>query len=790
VVAEIDPGGDLIILTAGVTSPFAVVKLDHATGSPLWSYEVPDTVGGVQLAVDSSGDVAVHHWATAGTVLRKLDGGSGVPIWGPVPTGPPGSPGDLAFAPDGSILLVSSIIPPQLVQRRSGADGSLIWEAEVGSGDHLAVDGSGDVFLLGQQGASSLLSKYAGSSGALLWGPVVQDDPLWGELMVTPQGDPIVGGQGVGGASAVKYDGATGALLWGPIGPGAGTYYYQGLVVDPSGDVFLTGTAADPTFADIVAARLSGVDGSFVWGPLTYDGGENEQALAAGLDPLGNLVVGGVTAPTYLSLGHRSLILGYDAETGSMLWDPLFGETPYASVQFVRSGDGLLYTIDRISRPEGTAVRAFTFALGVETPPDDFLVDCGDFLSLQLEAGNEVGVVVWSLEAGTLPAGVTLTSGGLLSGTPMEVGDFPIRVRVEDSTMAFATRDLTIVVGFGDPIPIVATPLSSCQVLLQVPGSWDNYRWEPGGEATPFIVVSPFHDTVYGVTVSDVSGCPMRETVLVRATRLVDPSCDAPSIFLMSPTSGPASGGTLVGLNGTQFQIGATVRIGGLDADASISSPGSGSATTPALQPGALHTVLLTNPDAASAFSPIRFFADFLDVGQGHLFHDFVESIVRAGVTAGCGEGNYCPDAVVRRDQIAVFLLRSRYGPTYEPPPATGTVFGDVNIGTFAGNYIEALAAAGVTAGCGGGNYCPADPVTREQVAVFLLRTLEGPTYVPPPCTSPTFSDVPCSSGFAAWIEELVTRGITAGCGGGLYCPLLEVTRGQMAVFLTETFGL
>jgi hypothetical protein len=55
---------------------------------------------------------------------------------------------------------------------------------------------------------------------------------------------------------------------------------------------------------------------------------------------------------------------------------------------------------------------------------------------------------------------------------------------------------------------------------------------------------------------------------------------------------------------------------------------------------------------------------------------------------------------------------------------------------------------------------------------------------------TPTFLDVPCSSGFASWIEELVARGITAGCGGGNYCPTSSVTRGQMAVFLTSTFGL
>jgi hypothetical protein len=49
---------------------------------------------------------------------------------------------------------------------------------------------------------------------------------------------------------------------------------------------------------------------------------------------------------------------------------------------------------------------------------------------------------------------------------------------------------------------------------------------------------------------------------------------------------------------------------------------------------------------------------------------------------------------------------------------------------------------------------------------------------------------MPCTNPFAKWVKELVLRGITAGCGGGNYCPALAVTRGQMAVFLAVTFNL
>ncbi len=89
----------------------------------------------------------------------------------------------------------------------------------------------------------------------------------------------------------------------------------------------------------------------------------------------------------------------------------------------------------------------------------------------------------------------------------------------------------------------------------------------------------------------------------------------------------------------------------------------------------------------------------------------------------------------------------------------------------------------------GGPNYCPDEPVLRRQMPVFLLKTLEGSAYVPPDCSG-MFADVECPSQFADWIEELTDRGIAAGCGGPNYCPADPTTRGQMAPFLVKTFGL
>jgi len=212
---------------------------------------------------------------------------------------------------------------------------------------------------------------------------------------------------------------------------------------------------------------------------------------------------------------------------------------------------------------------------------------------------------------------------------------------------------------------------------------------------------------------------------------------------------------------------------------------------TPSLPPGTLHDVTLTNTDGTVGTLLNGWIADFVDVPQGNApFYDWILSLVRNQVTAGVGGGLYGVDQPTKRQQMAVFLLKGKYGICYAPPPCTSQVFADVPCSSGFAPWINQLVAEGITGGCGGGNYCPNNPVNRQQMAVFLLKTLEGGGYVAPACTSQDFGDVPCSSNFAPWIYELVRRNITAGCGGANYCPLSSATRGQMAVFLQITFNL
>ena len=72
-----------------------------------------------------------------------------------------------------------------------------------------------------------------------------------------------------------------------------------------------------------------------------------------------------------------------------------------------------------------------------------------------------------------------------------------------------------------------------------------------------------------------------------------------------------------------------------------------------------------------------------------------------------------------------------------------------------------------------------------QAIRVFYTLQVSAPSMGPP-----VFADVPDGHGQRQFIEALAAAGITGGCGGGNYCPDAPLTRGQMAVFLTVALGL
>lgn len=188
----------------------------------------------------------------------------------------------------------------------------------------------------------------------------------------------------------------------------------------------------------------------------------------------------------------------------------------------------------------------------------------------------------------------------------------------------------------------------------------------------------------------------------------------------------------------------------------------------------------------------------FSDVTAGGWAQPWIISIYNSGITTGCNPSDpslYCPTNPVNRAQMAAFLIRSIEGPDYVPPTCTG-IFSDVACGSFwAADYIEDLYNRGITTGCTPSDptlYCPFNVVNRAQMAAFLIRSIEGPSYTPPACSG-VFPDVACPGYWAAdYIEDIYARAITTGCSTNplMYCPTNEVNRQQMAAFVARSFNL
>lgn len=157
-----------------------------------------------------------------------------------------------------------------------------------------------------------------------------------------------------------------------------------------------------------------------------------------------------------------------------------------------------------------------------------------------------------------------------------------------------------------------------------------------------------------------------------------------------------------------------------------------------------------------------------------------IEAIAAAGITAGCSETRYCPGLAVTRAQMASFLMRA-----LDLTIPGGNRFEDVS-GTHLG-AINAIAEVGISLGCtpDGEQFCPDDLVTREQMGSFLARALALE-----PAGGNPFLDV--SGSHVDNVVAIAEAGITVGCveDGTLFCPLDPVTRAQMATFLARGLGL
>jgi hypothetical protein len=115
----------------------------------------------------------------------------------------------------------------------------------------------------------------------------------------------------------------------------------------------------------------------------------------------------------------------------------------------------------------------------------------------------------------------------------------------------------------------------------------------------------------------------------------------------------------------------------------------------------------------------------------------YVQKLRDLGITAGCAARGFCGDTLATRADLAVFIIRTIQARAGKPVNSFGypttPFFADVPATDPRFAYIQAMRANGITAGCSPTTFCGTDPVTRGQVAVFLVRGLLRNLALPDP---------------------------------------------------------
>jgi hypothetical protein len=183
----------------------------------------------------------------------------------------------------------------------------------------------------------------------------------------------------------------------------------------------------------------------------------------------------------------------------------------------------------------------------------------------------------------------------------------------------------------------------------------------------------------------------------------------------------------------------------------------------------------------------------FADVPWTHPYRIYIETLYRAGYTAGCNADPlmYCPETTMNRAESAVFVERGIHAASYTPPGATTQVFDDMPLESWAAGWVNALWTDQYTAGCGSNPlmYCPWQGHTRAEGSVFYMRMLNGADFDPPQPTQQIFADVPPGAWYAKWVHAAHGAGLLEPCETSpelRFCPEDPLSRAQAAYMMVQ----
>lgn len=200
-------------------------------------------------------------------------------------------------------------------------------------------------------------------------------------------------------------------------------------------------------------------------------------------------------------------------------------------------------------------------------------------------------------------------------------------------------------------------------------------------------------------------------------------------------------------------------------------------------------TARFLDPSAATHHPSSSDMAAFLDVSHSTPHAEDIWWLASEEISSGYSDKTFRGTSAVARQDMAAFLWRASNLPSYRASAEDQEAFADVNEGTSHAQDIWWLAAKGISTGYPDGTFKGQDTVVRQDMAAFLYRLAGSPAYTPSQADKKQFVDVTEKTPHAREIWWMVSTGLTQGYGDGTFRPQNAVTRADMAAFMRRFYN-
>ncbi len=747
------------------------------------------------IATDSSGNLYIAD--TGNNVVRKVAAATG-DISTVAGNGTPGYTGD------GKAAINAELSAPYGVALDSNGNlfiadtsNSVIREVAAATGNISTVAGNGTAGYSGDSGAatSAELDEPFG----------IAVDPM-GNLYIADTDNFVIRevSAATGNISTIAGIGVYGYS--GDSGPATSAQlsYPAGITLDSGGNVYFA-DYANNRIREISAttSNIATVAGNGTGG-FSGDGGaatsaELDEPIGVAVDSSGNL---------YIADFENDLIREVSASTQNISTIAGNGMNGY-------SGDGGPATSAELAGPEGVAVsfagriyvadasnyriRAFPDpTTPTITWPAPASIVAGTALSaMQLDAtANIPGTFVYTPASGTvLSAGNNQTLS--VTFTPADTIDY-----------STTTATTTISVTAGTAIQTIAFDAIPTQIVSDPPLTLNASA--SSGLAVMFTSNSTGVCTVSGATVNFVGSGTCSITASQPGSATFAPANPVTVTFTVDPAFADViSTGQDANVNASQMQAIDLMLSNGITSGCSASPFDyctDDSITRAQMAVFIVRAILGTND---FVYNPTAYFTDVTSTPTDpnySQFFKYIQKLKDLGITSGCTATTYCPNETVSRGQMAVFIIRARYGAGFPFNYTQTPYFTDVSSDPTDPNYsqffeyIQKMKDVGITSGCTATTYCPNDDVTRGEMALFIMR---GGFNQLLPAGTPVIGSVSPATGTAGNTVNVIITGTntsfasgttTIGAGAGFTVQNLVVNSAtsltaQLALAANATLG-